>query len=343
MKKWTLAITLALTQLGWAQPVTVTVEPTYGGPPNLKAAPALAKYRLKDIARLAGLNNHSLTGYGLVAGLANSGDTQGALSSPLVLNLLNHLGMQSNPVITNGMNRNVAVVAITAEMPPFCRSGDRIDVRVSSIGDAKDLQGGTLLSSLLKGPDGKIYASAQGAVSSLNPTRPLQGTKPAIIGAVTQGATLSANLDSPALTRSKVSWELYQADLATATRVAAALSSLGCVARVVGPSTVEIDLSGIADPMTFLASCGETEVTADRPARVICDERTGSVVAGAEVRLLPAVISHRGITLEVSPQGATLKTVVESLQKAGATPADVIGIVQTLHKVGALSGELLIK
>ena len=342
MKKW--IFTLALAQLGWAQPVTVTVDPTYGGPPNPRSAPpALAKSRIKDIAHLAGLNTHSLTGYGLVAGLANSGDTQGALSSPLVLNLLNHLGMQYNPVITNGMNRNVALVAITAEMPPFCRSGDRVDVRVSSMGDAKDLQGGTLLSSILKGPDGKIYASAQGPVSSLNATKPAQGTKPAIVGAVMAGATLSANLDSPALARSKVSWELYQADLATATRVAAALSGLGCVTRVVGPSTVEVDLTGIMDPMTFLASCGETEVIADRPARVICDERTGSVVAGAEVRLLPAVISHRGMTLEVSPQGATLKTVVESLQRAGATPADVIGIVQTLHKAGALSGELIIK
>lgn len=342
MRKWILALVLA--QSGWAQPVTVTVDPTYGGPPNPKLAPpALRKYRLKDIARLAGLNTHSLTGYGLVAGLANSGDTQGALSSPLVLNLLNHLGMQSNPTITNGLNRNVALVAITAEMPAFCRSGDRIDVRVSSLGDAKDLQGGTLLSSILKGPDGKIYASAQGPVSSLNPTRPLQGTKPSIIGAVLEGGTLSSNLDSPALARSKVSWELFQADLATATRVAAALSALGCVTRVLGPSTVEIDLSGMMDPMTFLASCGETEITADRPARIICDERTGSVVAGAEVRLLPAVISHRGMTLEVSPEGATLKTVVESLQKAGATPADVIGIVQTLHKVGALSGELIIK
>ena len=342
MSKWILA--LALTQLSLAQPVTVTTEPTYGGPPNPKLAPpALSRYRLKDIARLAGMNTHSLTGYGLVAGLANSGDTQGALSSPLVLNLLNHLGMQSNPVITNGMNKNVAVVAITAEMPPFCRSGDRIDVRVSSLGDAKDLQGGTLLSSILKGPDGKIYASAQGPVSSLNPTKPLAGTKPSIVGSVLQGATLSSNLESPALARSKVSWELFQPDLATATRVAAALTGLGCLARVVGPSTVEVDLSGMVDPMTFLASCGETEITADRPARIICDERTGSVVAGAEVRLLPTVISHRGMTLEVSPQGTTLKAVVESLQKAGATPADVIGIVQTLHKVGALSGELIIK
>lgn len=339
-----LILALSLTHLCWSQPVTVTVDPAYGGPPDAKVAPpALTKYRLKDIARLAGLNSHSLTGYGLVAGLANSGDSQGALSSPLVLNLLNHLGMQSNPIITNGMNRNVAVVAITAEMPAFCRSGDRIDVRVSSLGDAKDLQGGTLLSSLLKGPDGKLYASAQGPVSSLNPTRPQQGTKPAIVGAVLGGATLSSTLDSPALTRSKVSWELFQADLATATRVAAALSGLGCLARVVGPSTVEVDLTGVVDPMTFLASCGETEVTADRPAKVICDERTGTVVAGAEVRLLPAVISHRGVTLEVSAQGATLKTVVESLQKSGASPADVIGIVQTLHRVGALSGELIIK
>lgn len=354
MRTGIIGLTLCLTGLMWAEPPLLglpqarPIQLELGGPPALhpQSAPApLMRSRVKDIARLAGLNQHSLTGYGLVAGLPGSGDSQSALSSPLVVNLLTQLGMQLNPTLTNGLNRNVAVVAVTAEMPPFCRSGDRLDVRVSSLGDAKELGGGTLLSSLLRGPDGKVYASAQGGVSSLAPTGPAQagGSKPGVVGSVSQGATISANLESPALTRPKVYWELFQPDLTTAIRVGSRLSGLGYPVRVVGPGTVEMDLTGNPDPMTTLAAAGELEVETDRPARIICDERTGTVVAGSEVRLLPTVISHRGVTLEIGAQGATLKSVVESLQKAGASPKDILGVVQTLHRVGSLCGELQIR
>jgi len=337
-----LIVSLAVAGSAWAEPAPIKIE--LGGPISPLARPApQARWRLKDIARVAGLNQHSLTGYGLVAGLPNSGDSQSALSSPLVVNLLTQLGMQLNPALSNGLNRNVAVVAVTAELPPYCRSGDRIDVRVSSLGDAKDLQGGTLLSSLLRGPDGKVYGSAQGSVSSLSPITTAQGSKPAVIGLATLAGTVSVNLESPALTRGKVYWELYQPDLSTATRIATALAGQGLAARVVGPGTVEMDLAQSGDPMSQLARAGELEVEADRCARIICDERTGTVVAGSEVRLLPTVISHRGVTLEIGAQGATLRSVVESLQKAGATPREILGVVQTLHKVGSLSGELLIR
>lgn len=335
-------VTIAVAASVWAEPAPIKIE--VGGPISPMARPApLGRSRLKDIARVAGLNQHSLTGYGLVAGLPNSGDSQSALSSPLVINLLTQLGMQLNPALSNGLNRNVAVVAVTAELPPYCRSGDRIDVRVSSLGDAKDLQGGTLLSSLLRGPDGKVYGSAQGSVSSLSPTTTVQGSKPAVTGVATLAGTVSLNLESPALTRSKIYWELFQPDLSTAMRVATALCGQGMAARVVGPGTVEMDLGRIADPMRQLALAGEVEVDSDRSARIICDERTGTVVAGSEVRLMPTVISHRGVTLEIGEQGATLRSVVESLQKAGATPREILGVVQTLHKVGSLTGELLIR
>ncbi|MBT9588581.1 flagellar basal body P-ring protein FlgI [bacterium] len=337
-----LILSIAVAASVWAEPIPIKIE--LGGPISPLARPApLARSRLKDIARVAGLNQHSLTGYGLVAGLPNSGDSQSALSSPLVVNLLTQLGMQLNPALSNGLNRNVAVVAVTAELPAYCRSGDRIDVRVSSLGDAKDLQGGTLLSSLLRGPDGKVYGSAQGSVSSLSPTTAVQGSKPAVTGVATLAGTVSQNLESPALTRAKVYWELFQPDLSTATRVATALTGQGLAARVVGPGTIEMDFGPGADSMGQLARAGEVEVELDRSARIICDERTGTVVAGSEVRLMPTVISHRGVTLEIGSQGATLRSVVESLQKAGATPREILGVVQTLHKVGSLSGELLIR
>lgn len=338
-----LSLLLGLSALVWAEPIRLTMPatPESGGPP-VPAASQTTRCRVKDIAQLAGLNSHSLTGYGLVAGLPNTGDSQGALSSPLVAHLLARLGMQLTPQLSNGLNRNVAVVAVTAEMPPFCRSGDRLDVRVASLGDAKELAGGLLLTCLLQGPNGKVYASAQGSVSPTTPTRPVQGSKPAVVGAVSAGATLAANLESPALTRETVFWQLHQPDLCTAQKLSEAFLAMGLPSRVVGPSGVELNLAGQTQPMATLAACSELEVAIDRSARIVCDQRTGTVVAGAEVRLLPTTVSHRGVTLEVGP-GATLKGVVEALQKAGATPADVLGIVQTLHQVGSLSGELVIR
>jgi flagellar P-ring protein precursor FlgI len=308
---------------------------------QLVAPASPMKAKLRDIGRIAGLNSHSLTGYGVVAGLANSGDTQNALSSPLILNLLNQLGLQITPDLPNGANRNVAVVAITVEMPAFCRSGDRLDCRVSSLGDAKDLQGGTLLACVLRGPDGKVYASAQGSVLSQQPTQVISGTKPAVVGLVTQGATVATNVVSPAWKRSTFHWELFQPDLQMTARVASALSARMIPNSVLGPGTIELDLSRESDPAQALAAVGDLEVELSNSARIICDERTGTVIAGSEVRLLPITISHRGIVVKIGPEGSTLGSLVESLQKAGATPRDVLQIIRSLHRSGHLGGELV--
>lgn len=325
----TLLVALLLTGLALAE------IPPMGGPPPSN------RYRIKDIARVAGLNSHSLTGYGIVAGLPGTGDSSSALNSPMVINMLNRLGMLASPIVQNGMNRNVAVVAVTGELPAFARSGDRIDVRVASLGDAKSLEGGSLLLSLLQGPDGKVYCSAQGAVGSVASLISKNGVKPAVAGLVSDGGTVSQNLESAALQRDKIIFELHQPDFLTAQRLADALAMAGNPARATGPATVECMLAG-TNAVAELAGLGELMVELDRPTRVVCDERSGTVVAGQEVRLQPTVISHRGMTLEVTPM-ATVASIVEALQKAGAQPSDVIAIMQSLHRAGSLQAELVVR
>lgn len=346
-----------LTGLAYAQPpapppvpVTPLPAPAPGISVRMSTLERKTKSRLKDIAKVAGMNTHSLTGYGLVGGLNGSGDSQGSLTSPFIVNLLSNFGMKMDPVIANGQNKNVAIVVVTAEMPSVSRSGDRIDARVASLGDAKGLEGGTLISSLLKGPDGKLYASAQGPVTSVIATRPV-GFKPAVVGVVEGGATVSQNIESPAMARNVWVWTLHEADYATAERVAQAINFRGSnlVAKATGPQTIEVT-SGWApgspdapSAVECLALMGEIEVFVDRSARVVCDQRTGTVVAGAGVGLKPAVVSHHGVTVEITPEGATLKGLVDQLHRSGATPPDIIGIIKALQQAGSLQGEVIIK
>ena len=358
------ALWLGFPGMAYAQPTVPVDQPppgeAVGGPPNgVVVSPPMArapspprKCRIKDIARVSGLNTHSLTGYGLVGGLPGSGDSQGALTSPLILNLLGHYGMDLSPIIVNGFNRNVALCIVTAELPPVCRSGDRIDVRVASLGDAKALEGGTLISSILYGPDGKVYASAQGSVTSVIPTVvKTGGPKPGVVGYVEGGATVSQNLENPAMKRNTWVWTLLEPDFSTAQRVAQVIVARGdgLSARATGPQTVEVQMLwapgawGARDAVDVLAQVGELEVRVDAPARVVCDQRTGTVVAGGEVSLRPATVSHRGMTVEISPQGATLKGLVDSLNKAGATPQDIVGIIKALHTSGSLVGEVILR
>ncbi|MEW6280135.1 MAG: flagellar basal body P-ring protein FlgI [Candidatus Eremiobacterota bacterium] len=297
--------------------------------------------RLKDVASVSGVNSNSLTGYGLVAGLPGTGDSSGALSSPMVLNLLQNLGQ---PVSApRGMNnRNLAVVAVTAELPALARSGDPLDVRVASLGDAKSLEGGTLLLSLLRGPDGKLYASAQGPVTSLGSTLERRGGKPAVVGMVPRGGTVAQDVSTPALRRDRITWVLATPDFGTARRVADGITALGWPATATGPQTVDVQV-GTSDPVQACAAMGEISVALGGPARVICDRRTGTVVVGQDVHLRPAVVSHRGVTVEIGLQGTSLRALVESLKQGGATPEDVIAVLQLLHEAGALTGEIQVR
>ncbi len=297
--------------------------------------------KVKDLASVSGVNANSLTGYGLVAGLPGTGDSSGALSSPMVVNLLGNLGLTIPP--GGGLNnKNLAVVAVTADLPPVAASGDPIDVRVSSLGDAKSLVGGTLLLSILKGADGKVYASAQGPVASAAPTNKLNGTAPAVAGLIPGGGIVATAVEATALKRNKLTWRLFNPDYATAAKMAAALSAKNWPAVATGPGTVEVWMV-TQDPVAALAEMGEVSLEPAGSARVVCDARTGTVVAGSDVRLLPGTVSQRGVTVEIGPGGASLRGLVESLRQGGASPEDIVAVIQALSEAGSLRGEVVVR
>lgn len=294
--------------------------------------------QVKDLVRPAGMNWHSLTGYGLVVGLPGTGDSSVALSSPMMTNMLHRMGFDPTPgTMNNFKSRDAAVVAVTAKLPPVARSGDTVDVRVASLGDATSLNGGTLLLSLLRGPDGKIYATGQGQVVS-----PSRGRRGPVTGRVTAGGTVSRNITSPALSRSHLMLELLRPDYETAQKLAMVISQgLGLPATALSDSTVAVDLSESGmDPVQAMATIGRLRISPDHRALIVVDRSTGTVVAGDPVRLGPALISHKGMTVQIGPQGSTLKAVLDSLTRAGATPKDVVAVLEALHRVGSLDGDI---
>lgn len=310
-----------------------------------RSAP-VPKQRIKDLVKPAGLNTHSLIGYGLVVGLNNSGDSSVTLTSPMMSNLLERLGLRPTAAAVAGMkSRNVAVVAVTAELPAIAYSGDVIDVTASSLGDAKSIAGGTLLQSLLRGPDGQVYASAQGRLAP--PPLATQGgggggAKPAVVARVAGGGTVAKELSSPALTRDVLRLELHHPDFTTATRIAEKITFvLGTPAKAISDSVVEVNLANSGmDLVAVLSRLEDIDVEGDTRATVIIDRNTGTVAVTGETRIGAATVSHGGITVKVGPEGAEVSTVLDILRQSAASPDDVAAVFEALHRVGALRAEL---
>jgi flagellar P-ring protein FlgI len=342
--------------------------------------------RLKDIASLQGTGSTPLIGYGLVIGLNKTGDKrQTIFSAQTLANMLERFGV-SVPALQIKVE-NIASVLVTTELPPYARAGARLDVTVSSVGDARSLQGGTLLPSPLRGSNGEIVALAQGPLSiggfgggtgsnSVQVNHLTVGRVPS--GALVQvgsGATLGT-MDALVLT-------LRDPDFVSASRVARAINQdLGVdAAHVLDPGTVSVQV-----PVTYRTNVAELmarmevlSVDTDAVARVVINERTGTVVVGGHVRLGPAAVAHGNLSvmistkLEVSQpsplartgetqvianetvkvketsnqlvtleEGTTLDAVVRGLNALGASPRDIIAIMQALKAAGALRAEIVI-
>ena len=300
-----------------------------GGPPQQK---------VKDLVRAAGLNGHNLTGYGLVVGLPNTGDSSNSLTSPMMTHLLRRMGLE--PMLDNVRNmksKNIAVVAITAVLPPVVRSGDPISVEAASIGDAKSLSQGVLLRSILRGPDNEIYASAQGRVTSLSIDEENR-----VIGRIANGGTVSRNLESPALTRKTLMLTLLRPDLATANRIANKIGlRLSVPCRAISEQLVEVNLE--SSGMTAISALSVIQglnVRVGDGATIVIDRHSKSVVVGGAIPLRPALITHNGVTIEIGAGGSTLKKVLESLAKMGSSSEDIVAILESLRQVGSLSGQI---
>jgi flagellar P-ring protein precursor FlgI len=349
------------------------------------APPAACATRLKDLAGIEGVRDNQLIGYGLVVGLAGKGDTQQTVFSPQSLaNLLERMGI-SVPGATIRV-KDTAAVMITATLPPFAQPGTRLDVTAAAIGDATNLQGGILLLTPLKAADGQVYAVGQGPLVLGGYMAGQGGSSQTVnhptVGRVPGGAIVERTAPSQA-PKGLVHLQLRYADFTTASRVAAALNakygaagSLPARAENSALVSVAIPPAYATRPVDFIADMETLTIDADRPARVVVNERTGTIVMGREVRISPVSILHGNLTVEIQTsleisqppplsagntaasaktavaaketparnitlkQGATVEELVLALAAIGSTPRDVIAILQNLRAAGALDAEL---
>src|SRR5579883_2975809 len=338
--------------------------------------------RLKELVSLEGVRDNQLIGYGIVVGLAGTGDKQLTLfSTQSLTNMLKRMGVTVDP--TQMQVRNMASVMVSATLPPFAQPGTRIDVTVSAIGDAKTLQGGVLLMTPLRAADGQVYAVAQGPVVTGGFVAGRGGDTQSVnhptVGRGPNGAIVERAAPSVA-PKSVVRLQLLHADFTTSSRIVEAINRglPPASARAENAGLVSVTIPGerASHSTEFIAALENLAVEADRPARVVVNERTGTVVMGKEVRIAPVAILHgnlnveiqttmavtqplplSGGTTEVTPQmsttvkeekarnvvlkqGATVEELVRALAAIGSTPRDVIAILQSLRSAGALEAEL---
>jgi flagellar P-ring protein precursor FlgI len=269
--------------------------------------PAAPTVRLKDIAQIRGVRSNQLVGYGIVVGLEGTGDSNGALFTvQSVANMLERFGITVPP---NALKvKNVAAVMVTAELPPFARAGNTIDVVVSSIGDARSLQGGTLLQTPLRGADGQVYAVAQGPLSIGGFNFGGGGARVqrnhTTVGRIPNGALIEREVPASFLQGdNSLTIQLHKPDFTTAARVVSSIRSAfpNLTVRAVDPSTVRIalDAQNATDPVMLIAQLETLTVLPDIAARVVVNERTGTVVVNGDVRVAPVAIAHGGITVRV--------------------------------------------
>lgn len=351
------------------------------------AGPAGAA-RIKDITDVEGVRPNQLYGYGIVVGLQGSGDGQQALFTiQSILSMLRRRGVLISVDPRQIRVKNAAAVLVTAHLPPFARSGNRIDVQVSSIGDAKSLRGGTLISTPLVGGDQQVYAVAQGAVSlgggfavaaagaSETIGHPTAGTIP-------DGALVEREVPVELAPDGLLRLSLHEPDITTANRVAAAINqrlATTALASAIDPKTVELMLrgEGSMDAMAVLDRIEGLQVSVDRAARIVVNERTGTIIMGSNVRIAPVAISHGTLSIEVKTQygvsqpnefaggqtvvvpdsnivasegrtdsvvvldsAVTLGQLVGGLNTLGVTPQDLIAVLEAIQAAGALEAEL---
>lgn len=337
--------------------------------------------RVRDIGHFRGMRENQLVGYGLVMGLDGSGDRKGTgFTLRSMSNLLESVGLTVAPGEMNV--KNVAAVMVTAALPPFGRQGGRIDVTVASIGDATSLRGGILIQTPLEGADGQVYAVAQGPISvggfsADSPGGSSVAQNQVTVGRIPSGAIIEREV-RPELAVGDLELQLVRPDVTTAQRVAEAITKdLGVLAEAVDPGTIRIHATAGVE---LMARVGEVRVDPATPARVVINERTGTIVAGGEIHVHPVAISHGNLSIRIqnqtdiyqpAPWGpessetayadqssisvdddrshflatsgtSTLEELAQALNALGVTPRDVIAIFQALKEAGALDAELVI-
>lgn len=344
--------------------------------------------RIKDLASVGGVRPNQLVGYGLVVGLDRSGDQTAQV--PFTLQSLNNMLQQFGITVPDNINpqlTNVAAVSVHAELPAFLKPGTRLDVTVSSIGNAGSLRGGSLLMTPLKGADGNVYAMAQGSLvvsgfgvsgqdgSSITVNIPSAGRIP-------NGATVEREVPSAFLEKEYLVFNLHSPNFTTAHRMAEAINQTIGEATARPVDAVSVEVLAPVDPQQRIAYLSELEnlelAPGSGPARVIINSRTGTVVIGSEVRVLPAAVAHGSLSVTITERpevvqpgafsqgetavvprtdiqveqedgrmflfdaGVSLNEIVQAVNQVGAAPGDLVAIMEALKEVGALRAQLVV-
>ncbi len=318
-------------------------------------SPMAEAARLKDIATVKGVRENILIGYGIVVGLKGTGDSSTDVTGQSLTRLFGKLGLevQGNAAVKS---KNAAAVIVTAKLPPFARSGNQIDVTVSSIGDSSSLEGGVLLVTPLRAGDQNVYAVAQGAIS-LGAIADGTTKNFPTVGRVVNGATIEKDIDVNFAGKKNFRLALHNPDFTTAARVAAVVNAeLGgkyASARDSGTLDVIVPFNYDGKSVELLALLENIQINVDSKAKVVLNERTGTVVMGSQIAISPVAISHGDLAIEVkgaakgtAPErmaelkGTNVSELVKALNALGVQPKDLTAIFQTLKQVGALQADL---
>lgn len=345
-----------------------------------------AGVRIKDVAKIEGMSSRHLVGYGLVVGLDRTGDSRRSeLTIQSVVNMMQRFGVR---VSAEQMRlRNVAAVMVTAQLPPFARPGQKIDVQVSSLGDAQSLEGGTLLLTPLVGPDGQFWARAQGALStggfnvqSIGGDRLRKNYT--LVGTLPGGASVERSNQLELARDNRIRLTLNEPDFTTAVNLAEAING-GVGSEVATASdavqvTVQVPAEYQQRVPEFISLIEGLETETDEVARVVINERTGTIVVGSHVTIKPVAVSHGNLSVEIKAkpvisqpppfsqgetvvvpetqtqvtdeggrlvvleESATVADVAKALNSLGVAPRDIIAVFQALKQAGALKAELII-
>ncbi len=338
--------------------------------------------RIKDVASLQGVRENQLVGYGLVIGLAGTGDSQTGFTQQTVANMLQNMqvSVNSDEVDVD----NVATVMVTAELPPFPKSGQTIDVVVSSVADADSLVGGTLLRTPLKGPQGTVYAVAQGSLATNSlafggEAASVQKNHPTV-GRIPNGAIIEREIPNSLMQQEKLTYNVKDADFTTISRITKAIDKAFSpgTARAVDVSSFEVSIpKSFRDRrIQFISALEQLQVNPGASAKVVVNERTGTIVMGRKVRISRVAVSHGNLKLKiretpmvsqppalsggetrevprtemqvqeeegglmVMQEGVSIGDVASALNAIGATPRDLISIFQAIKAAGALHADL---
>jgi flagellar P-ring protein precursor FlgI len=325
---------------------------------------AVPAVRIKDIADLRGIRDNQLVGIGLVTGLAGRGDSQNSeLLKAAIANLVSNFGFRIDPADVR--SRNCAVVTVSCQIPAFVRAGETVDILVSSIGDARTLDGGVLLQTPLKAANGEVYALAQGQIFSLQAAA---GSNQKTVGSIPGGAILEQDVVSSFLDDNSLSILLRHPDFVTANSVSEAIRQKypDVLLQTVDAAMIQLSIPDQwrANPVGFIAELESIQVTPEPSNKVVIDSSTGVIIFGEQVRIGKVAVSYQDISVDVGPYGrpagwlrdeeerehnfvfdqtTTVEQLVDTLRTVGLETQMIIHIIKAIDRAGSLYGTLVVQ